>query len=248
MKTRLVKESACRARPTLAPGDLPHAYIRIRRTCRGHASAVSAARPSRQGVGSHPCRNTAGATARPGPGARQPRVAIRHGGRVRRHGRRRGVGMERRLRRARGGAGSVPAQIWRRDAVARRLVRCHARDAHASCRAARFADAPVGRIRTAAAILDADRARLRRLRGGCAHLGRPRSRTVRRHGAAGDFCRARQSTAHTQRDCRYARRPSDPFIPRRRGRPPQRRADPRPARSRDPADRRSDEPALLGLA
>ena len=67
-------------------------------------------------------------------------------------------------------------------------------------------------------------------------------------GLAGDLRRTRQSPACAERDRRHARRIARPPVPRRRGHPPQRRADPRPARSRDPAERGSDEPALLGLA
>ena len=67
-------------------------------------------------------------------------------------------------------------------------------------------------------------------------------------GLAGDLRRTCQSAACPERDRRDPRRAARPPVPRCRGQPAQRRADPRPSRCRVPAERRADEPALLGLA
>ena len=106
-------------------------------TRRGHAPAVPAASPARQGVGPDPCRHPARAIAGARPCPRQPRLALGDGGRVRRHRRGRGVGVEGRLRGARSRPGAVPAQIRQRDAHARGLGRGDARDADPARRAAR---------------------------------------------------------------------------------------------------------------
>ena len=181
-----------RARLTPALGDLPHARPHTRR---GHPAAVPAASPARQGLGAFSCRDVAGAIARAGPCARQPRLALGDGGRVRRHRCRRGVGVEGRLRGARSGPGIVPAQIRQRDAHARGLGRGDARDADPPRRKARVADPPLGGIRALPAVLDAVGTRLCRRRGRCADPQRRRSGTVGRHRAAGDLRRACQSAA-----------------------------------------------------
>ena len=184
-----------------------------------------------------------------GRAARQPCAALGDGGRLRRHRRGRGVGVEGRLRGARGGAGAVPAQIRRRRcararARPRRCSTC-SRASPSGCRRRRAAprnpssfqqfSTPIalGFVAAEAAALTA---------------GRPRSGTVGRHGPPGDLRRARQGAARPERDRRHARRAARPPVPRRRGQPAQRRADPRPSRSGDPAERGADEPALLGLA
>ena len=200
-------------------------------TRRGHAPAVPAAGPARQGVGAFSCRDAARANAGARPCARQPRAALGDGGRLRQHRCRRGVGVEGRLRGPRSGPGLVPAQIRQRDAHARGLGRGDARDADPPRRKARVADPPLGGIRTLPAILDADRARLCRRRGRSADPQRRRSRTVGRHRPAGDLRRARQSTACPERDRRDPCRTARPPVPRCRGHPAQRRADPRPSRS-----------------
>ena len=97
--------------------------FRLRRGIRrGHAPAVPAAGPARQGLGPDSRRNPARAIARPGPRARQPRLALGNGDRLRRLRCRRGVGVEGCLRGAGSGAGAVPAQIRRGDAQPRGLA------------------------------------------------------------------------------------------------------------------------------
>src|SRR6202011_4497253 len=140
------------------------------------------------------------------------------------------------------------SKFGRRDARPGGFLRGDARHAHATGRAAAVADAPVRGIPAPPAVLDSDHARLRRCRGGCMDVGRPRSRTLRRDGPLGDLRRARQGAARPERDRRDTRRAARPPVSRRRGQPAQRRADPRPPRSGDPPKRVSDEPALLGLA
>jgi hypothetical protein len=242
------KRALRRVSPPPLSGDPSHADTSIRRRD-GHPPAFPVRRSPRQGLGACSRRDIARFSAGPGPRARQPCAPLRHGGRLRRLRRGRAVGVEGRLRGARGRANPVPAQIRRRHARPGGFPRGDARHAHARRRAAAFADAPLRGIPAPPAVLDPHHARLRRGRGRRLEFGRPRPGAVRWHGASGDLRRARQGPPHSQRNRRDARRAARPPVPRRRtGHKAQRRAHPRPSGSCDPAERRADEPAFLGIA
>ena len=106
-----------------------------------------------------------------------------------------------------------------------------ARDADPARRAAAVADPPLGGKQPLPAILDADRARLRRRRSRGNHAGRSRPRTLGRDGPAGDLRRTGRRRSRAERDRRHPRRAARAPLPRLRGHAAQRRADPRSARS-----------------
>ena len=93
-------------------------------------------------------------------------------------------------------------------------------------RRARVADAPLGGSRALPAILASDCAWLCCRRGGSVDRGRFRARTVGRHRLARDLRQIGEIAAHPERDRRHPLRAARPPVPRYRGGPAQRRADP----------------------
>ena len=169
--------------------------------------------PSDKVVRPDSCRNPVRARPRERPRPRQPRVAVRDGGSVRRQRRRRRLGMEGRLRGARSGPDAVPAKIRQRDALPRRLGRGDARDAQSLAR--RLASQTrrskeserLQQFSTPSALgfVAAEAA---------AQPPATRSRTVGRDRVARDLRRTRQSPARLERDRRDPRRAPRSPVPR----------------------------------
>ena len=134
-------------------------------------------------------------------------AARRHGARLRRLRCRGRLGLEDGLRRLRGGDGPVPAQVRPGHARPRGVARGAARHAGQGRGAAAVAHAPLRREPGASAILDADRARLRRRHRGRDHAGRSRAGTLGRHRPARHLRRARRRPPRLERAGRDPRRP-----------------------------------------
>ena len=159
-------------------------------------------------------RHRARAGPRRGLRDRCGRVALRHGGRLRRLGCGRSLDVERRLRCMRGRSGALPAPVRPRHASPRRwTASAMLADAGTACSAAPVAHAALGDFPRPAAVFDADRARVRRKRRRRPHSGRSRARAVRRDRAPRHLRGNRRQPTRAERDRRGPGRPVGAPVP-----------------------------------
>ncbi len=122
------------------------------------------------------------------------------------------LGLEDRLRRLRGGYGPVPSEIRTGHPRQGRVTGRHAAHAGEDRGPSPHPHAPLRGEPGAPAVLDADSARTRRIRGRHHHPGRSRARAFGRDRSARHPCRARRRLARAERAGRDPRRTARPSL------------------------------------